>query len=206
MTTALIIVDVQNDFCAGGSLAVAGGIEVAQRIRSLLTGEHGYDYVVATRDLHAPDDVNGGHFPAPGHEPDYVNTWPLHCVAGTAGADYHPAIEALRTRIDAHITKGWGAPAYSGFQGTDSATGAPLADLLASAGVTDVHVVGIATDYCVKATALDAHRLGWRTTVLVDHAAGVTPETASTALVELQEAGVRLALGINPIDLFAAAS
>jgi nicotinamidase/pyrazinamidase len=180
VSSALIIVDVQLDFCEGGSLAVAGGAEVAARINTV-SGD--YPVVAATRDYHIDP---GPHFsPAP----DYRDTWPVHCVAGTSGAAFHPALDIAP--IGAVFSKGARAAAYSGFEGVDPA-GAGLADWLHRNGVTQVDVVGIATDYCVRATALDAAAAGFATTLLVDLTAGVNPETTSAALSELRTAGVAL--------------
>lgn len=181
---ALIIVDVQLDFCEGGSLAVAGGASVAERVNRLSTSTGGYDHVVATRDYHIDP---GAHFSA---EPDFVDSWPVHCVVGTAGAAFHPALDVAP--IEAVFAKGEYAAAYSGFEGAEPG-GTRLADWLRSRGVTDVDVVGIATDHCVRATALDARREGFATTVLLDLTAGVAPETTAAALDELRAADVHLA-------------
>ncbi|MEV6865510.1 isochorismatase family protein [Streptosporangium subroseum] len=182
MATALIITDVQNDFCEGGSLAVGGGSEVAAAI-SLHAASHHYDHVVATRDFH----VNpGAHFSA---EPDYVNTWPTHCVAGTSGADFHPALDTAR--VEEVFSKGAHAAAYSGFEGASS-DGSSLADWLSERQVDTVDVVGIATDHCVRATALDAARNGLAVQVLLDLTAGVAASTTKAALAELDSAGVLL--------------
>jgi len=184
-TRALLVVDVQNDFCEGGSLAVAGGSEVAARVTRLLEGETAGDYVtiVATRDHHVDP---GRHFSA---EPDYVDTWPQHCVAGTRGAEFHPALRS--DRFDAVFDKGERAAAYSGFEGVDD-RGTGLAEWLTTHGVTEVDIVGIATDHCVKATALDAVGLGWHTRVLLGLTAGVAPQTVEAALQQMREAGVEL--------------
>jgi nicotinamidase/pyrazinamidase len=183
MTRALIVVDVQNDFCEGGSLAVAGGASVAAAVSGLLANDAGrWDHVVATKDYHIDP---GAHF---GNPPDYVNSWPVHCVVGTAGVDFHP--DLVVDRVEAVFTKGEHAAAYSGFEGDSDGVG--LAEWLRSRGVTAVDVVGIATDHCVRATALDAAREGFDTTVLLDHTAGVAQSTVDTALASLQDAGVRL--------------
>jgi len=190
MSRALIIVDVQNDFCEGGSLAVAGGAGVATAISEAVaaatagssSGRGGWDHVVATQDHHIDP---AGHF---GDPPDYVNTWPVHCVVGTDGVRLHPN---LRTdRIEAVFTKGEHSAAYSGFEG--SADGVPLADWLRARDVDAIDVVGIATDHCVRATALDAAQEGFFTTVLLDLTAAVARTTVDNALVQLREAGVRL--------------
>jgi nicotinamidase/pyrazinamidase len=185
MTRALIIVDVQNDFCEGGSLPVSGGASVAGAIsEALATGGAGgpWDHVVATKDYHVDP---GAHF---GDPPDYVDSWPRHCVVGTAGADFHPALDT--DRIEAVFEKGAHAAAYSGFEGRAGAIG--LAAWLRMRDVTSVDVVGIATDHCVRATALDAAREGFATTVLLELTAGVAPESTERALGELTHAGVTL--------------
>ncbi len=179
---ALIVVDVQRDFCEGGSLAVAGGAAVAARIADLLNGDHSYDHVVATRDHHIDP---GNHFAA---TPDYVDSWPPHCEDGTPGVEFH---DALTFRdFGAVFDKGEYAAAYSGFEGT-SADGTGLADWLRAHDVEQVDVCGIATDYCVRATALDAADQGFATTVLLDLTAAVAPERVDTTLADLATAGVR---------------
>ena len=180
---ALIIVDVQNDFCEGGSLAVAGGAAVARAISAHLNGDRGYAHVVATKDFHVDP---GRHF---SDHPDYAASWPPHCVAGTTGADYHPDLDT--SAVEAVFRKGAHAAAYSGFEGLDD-DGTPLGDWLRGHGVDEVDVVGIATDYCVHATAADAARAGLRTRVLLDLTAGVAPESTARALADLRAAGVEL--------------
>ncbi|GGV32988.1 isochorismatase family protein [Streptomyces spectabilis] len=188
MRRALIVVDVQNDFCEGGSLAVAGGADVAAAITDLIGQSPAcYRHVVATRDHHiAP----GDHFSA---EPDYVDSWPPHCVAGTEGVGFHPnfAPAVASGAVDAVFSKGERSAAYSGFEGTDE-NGMPLARWLRERQVREVDVVGIATDHCVRATALDAAREGFRTHVLLDLTAGVAEATTERALEELRAAGVEL--------------
>jgi nicotinamidase/pyrazinamidase len=181
MTRALVVVDVQNDFCEGGSLAVAGGAAVAAAISDRIR-QGGYDHVVATRDHHVDP---GGHF----HEqPDFLETWPAHCVTGTSGVELHANLD--RGPIEAVFDKGGYAAAYSGFEGR--ADGVPLADWLRERGVDAVDVVGIATDHCVRATALDAVGNGFTTRVLLDLTAGVTEATTEAALEQLRAAGVEL--------------
>lgn len=182
MSRALIIVDVQNDFCEGGSLPVNGGAAVAAGISGALTNGP-WDHVVATQDYHIDP---GSHFADP---PDYVNTWPPHCVVGTKGAEFHPALAT--GRIEAVFRKGQYAAAYSGFEGRDDAD-TSLADWLRARDVQQVDVVGIATDHCVRATALDAAREGFQTSVLVDLTAGVAPATTEAALREMRAAGVNV--------------
>lgn len=186
---ALIIVDVQNDFCEGGSLAVTGGAAVARGITTLLTAgsgadgadQHPYDHVVATKDFHIDP---GGHF---SDHPDFADSWPRHCVASTTGADFHPDLDPAP--VEAVFYKGRYSAAYSGFEGADEA-GSPLADWLRARGVTEVDVAGIATDYCVRATAADAGARGFRTRVLLDLTAGVAPDSTARAVEELRAAGV----------------
>lgn len=188
MHRALIVVDVQNDFCEGGSLGVEGGADVAAAITELIgDATAGYDHVVASRDYHiAP----GDHF---AEQPDFTYSWPPHCVAGTEGVGFHPNFAPVITAgaVAAVFDKGAYAAAYSGFEGADE-HGTPLADWLRGRGVQEVDVVGIATDHCVRATALDAVREGFRTQVLLDLTVGVAPTTTERALKQLSDAGVRL--------------
>ncbi len=179
---ALIVVDVQNDFCEGGSLAVDGGAAVAAAISGHVRTAS-YDHVVATRDHHVDP---GAHFSA---TPDFVDSWPPHCRAGTPGASFHPELDVAP--IEAVFSKGEHAAAYSGFEGAEPG-GSGLADWLRSRGVDSVDVVGIATDHCVRATALDAAKAGFETKVLLDLCAGVSPATTDRALKEMQAAGVQL--------------
>ncbi|MEU9705488.1 isochorismatase family protein [Streptomyces sp. NPDC047981] len=189
MHRALIVVDVQNDFCEGGSLAVTGGADVAAAITDLVGEAAGaaYRHVVATRDHHVDP---GDHF---SETPNYVTSWPVHCVAGTEGVGFHPnfAPAVASGAIDAVFDKGAYEAAYSGFEGRDE-NGATLAEWLRAHDVAEVDVVGIATDHCVRATALDAARKGFRTQVLLDLTAGVAKETTERALEELRGAGVEL--------------
>jgi nicotinamidase/pyrazinamidase len=187
MAKALIVADVQNDFCEGGSLAVAGGADVAFRIGGLLHAwqeaeprDRAYDVVVATQDHHISP---GGHF---ADHPDFERSWPPHCVAGTDGAAFHPNLDPQP--FDAIFKKGEYAAAYSGFEGR-AEDGTSLVDWLRAHGVTSVDVCGIATDYCVRATALDAIKSGFETTVLADLVAGVAPATSRAALDEVRAAG-----------------
>lgn len=181
MSRALIVVDVQNDFCEGGSLAVAGGAAVAAAIYAHIPSA-GYDHVVATRDHHIDP---GSHFAA---EPDFLETWPAHCVVGTGGVELHPALD--RWPLEAVFDKGEYAAAYSGFEARTD--GVPLADWLRERRVDAVDVVGIATDHCVRATALDAVGNGFATRVLLALTAGVDPSTTEAALDQLRTAGVQL--------------
>jgi nicotinamidase/pyrazinamidase len=188
MHRALIVVDVQNDFCEGGSLAVPGGADVAAAITDLIgAATPAYRHVVATRDHHV---APGDHF---SDTPDFAASWPRHCVAGTEGAGFHPnfAPAVASGAVEAVFDKGAYAAAYSGFEGADE-TGTRLADWLRDRDVTAVDVVGIATDHCVRATALDAAREGLSTRVLLSLTAGVAAPTVEAALRELAEAGVEL--------------
>jgi nicotinamidase/pyrazinamidase len=190
MKHALIVVDVQNDFCEGGSLPVAGGARVAADIGTVLRAwcaqgpeAPTYDHVVATKDHHIDP---GGHW---SKEPDYAESWPVHCKVGTDGEAFHPNLDPQP--FDAIFLKGEHAAAYSGFEGQDVG-GTPLADWLRAHEVTSVDVCGIATDYCVRATVLDAVTAGFDTRLLADLCAGVAPETTSTALDEMRAAGVHV--------------
>jgi nicotinamidase/pyrazinamidase len=181
VSRALIVVDVQNDFCEGGSLAVAGGAAVAAAITEHIPSA-AYDHVVATRDHHIDP---GGHF---AQQPDFLETWPAHCVVGTGGVELHEALD--RGPIEAIFDKGEYAAAYSGFEG--AADGVGLADWLRERGVDAVDVVGIATDHCVRATALDAVGSGFATRVLLPLTAGVAEASTEAALDQLKAAGVQL--------------
>ncbi|SFT76161.1 nicotinamidase/pyrazinamidase [Actinopolyspora lacussalsi subsp. righensis] len=177
MAKALIVVDVQNDFCEGGALAVEGGAETAAAISRLLA-ESDHDHVVATRDYHIDP---GEHF---SDEPDFVTSWPVHCVAATPGAAFHPELDVAP--IGAVFSKGQYSHGYSGFEGNG------LADWLAARDVREVDVVGLATDHCVRATALDSAGAGFDTRVMLDLTAGVAAGTVHEALRRLREAGVEL--------------
>ena len=191
MTRALIVVDVQNDFCEGGSLAVEGGARVAADIGELLhhwtRGDDrapAYDVVVASKDHHLDP---GHHWAA---EPDFVDSWPVHCKVGTDGEAFHPNLDPQP--FDAVFLKGDHEAAYSAFEGR-TVDGDVLSDWLRSRGVEELDICGIATDYCVRATALDARREGFATTVLGRLCAGVAPGTSQDALTEMKAAGVIIA-------------
>lgn len=179
---ALVIVDVQNDFCEGGSLAVAGGGDVARAISQYLESG-GYDHVVASRDFHIDP---GRHFSA---HPDFVNSWPRHCVVGTGGADFHPDLDT--SHIETVFSKGAHEAAYSAFDGADEA-GTPLAAWLRERGVDELDVVGIATDYCVRATTISAAQEGFRTRVLLGLTAGVDPTTTAESIDAMRAAGAQV--------------
>ncbi|MDX6232700.1 MAG: nicotinamidase/pyrazinamidase [Nocardioidaceae bacterium] len=182
MTTALIVVDVQNDFCEGGSLAVDGGAQVASDVAELLATK-AYATVVATRDHHIDP---GAHF---SDTPDFVDSWPRHCVVGTPGEEFHPPLEPAL--FDEIFYKGEYAAAYSGFEGA-SADGVRLADWLRDAGIDAVDVCGIATDYCVRATALDAAHEGFAVRVIEGLTAAVSPANLPDVHRDWVAAGVSL--------------
>jgi len=175
MARALIVVDFQNDFTPGGALAVPGGDEIAARIAELLESG-GFDFTVATRDWHPPDH---GSFRERGGQ------WPVHCVAGTAGAELHASLPV--DRVDVIVDKGQdpAADGYSAFEGTG------LERILRERGVDELTVCGLATDYCVKNTALDALRAGFRVRIDTRGVRGVDlhPGDSDTALDALRAAG-----------------
>jgi nicotinamidase/pyrazinamidase len=180
---ALVITDVQNDFCEGGSLEVVGGQAVARAINEYLATPRDYAHIVATKDFHIDP---GGHF---SDHPDFAGSWPPHCVVGTSGVDFHPDLDV--SAVEAVFTKGRYEAAYSGFEGTDD-EGTSLADWLRQRNIDAVDVVGIATDYCVKATAADAAAAGFTTRVLLNLTAGVSPSTTAAAVDALRAAGVQV--------------
>jgi nicotinamidase/pyrazinamidase len=191
MARALIVVDVQNDFCEGGSLPVAGGARVAADIGELLhrwssheAGAPSYDVVVATKDHHIDP---GPHWSL---KPDFAESWPAHCKVGTEGAGFHPNLDPQP--FDEVFYKGEHEAAYSGFEGR-TASGEPLADWLRAHAVSEVDVCGIATDHCVRATALDSASEGFDTRVLTALCAGVAPDSTAAAITEMSGAGVEIA-------------
>lgn len=193
MKTALIIVDVQNDFCEGGSLAVTGGAKVASDISQYLKDKRmSYDFVVATRDWHINPE---GHF---SDTPDYSTTWPEHCVAESRGAQFHANLNDVSTfneNIDVVISKGQYAAAYSGFEGvTDS--GETLSTILRNNGIVNVDIAGIATDYCDRATALDAVSEGFNVKLLLPLCAGVAQASTDIALEELKNNGISISVSL----------
>jgi nicotinamidase/pyrazinamidase len=188
MSKALLVIDVQNDFCEGGALACSGGAAVAKKISDYLQANKSeYQLVFASRDWHTPNDRNDGHFPEPGIEPDFIKTWPLHCLAGSEGAEYHPNLD--QSLIDIHIKKGQSANGYSIFDGTDD-SGQSFENLIRQNGITEVDVVGIATDYCVRASALDSVKFGLKVSVISSLTAGVDPKSTESAIDEMVDAGV----------------
>jgi nicotinamidase/pyrazinamidase len=183
---ALIVVDVQNDFCEGGALAVQGGNDVAENVAAYIRSEsEQFDVIVATQDWHIDP---GSHW---SDNPDFVDSWPVHCVAGSNGAALHPAIAQIQ--FDAVFTKGMHAAAYSGFEGVRAAyPDTTLETFLDACGVEEIVVVGLALDYCVKATALDAASLGYSVAVAMDMTAEVSELSADAAVAKLQDADVYL--------------
>lgn len=191
MSKALIVVDVQRDFCEGGSLPVSGGNDLADRIQRFM--EHNddrYDVIIATKDFHIDPE---GHF---SDSPDYESTWPVHCVVGTAGSDLHPALEP--DYFTGVFVKGETSAAYSGFEGylldEDSAESIPI-DLytyLEALEITEVDIVGIALDYCVAATATDAVDAGFRTNVLANLTVAVHSDETDDTLADLKSKGVNI--------------
>lgn len=191
MAKALFIIDVQNDFCEGGSLAVAGGAAVATKISAYVQSHRSdYDLVIASRDWHDAESDNGGHFAPDDQTPDFVNNWPVHCVSGTRGAEYHENLDT--SGIDVHIIKGMGKPSYSIFEGVTDA-GRSLSEVLADNSITDIDVAGLATDYCVLASSLDAKKSGFQVTVLAELVAGVSAKSSAQALERLSAEGCKVA-------------
>ena len=178
MREALLIVDFQNDFTPGGALAVPEGDAIADRLNELAADER-FELVVATRDWHPPDH---------GSFQEHGGPWPVHCVQGTEGAELHPALDVSKVHVVVDKGQDRDTEGYSGFEGTD------LASLLRERGIDRVTVVGLATDYCVKNTALHALREGFE--VLVDPEAvrgvDVEPGDSERALEELRLAGASL--------------
>jgi nicotinamidase/pyrazinamidase len=186
---ALLVVDVQNDFCEGGSLAVAGGAEVAHKISEYVLGHADrYAAIAATADWH---DDPGEHF---AEHPDFLDTWPPHCRIGTDGARFHPAAAQALEHCEAIFRKGEQAAAYSGFEGfaTEGGRRVALVQWLRDRAIEYVDIIGIATDHCVRATALDATHEGFETTVLLDLTAGVARQSTDVALEAMRAAGVKL--------------
>jgi len=194
MTKALLIVDVQNDFIEGGSLGVTGGESVALNTAELLINTH-YDAVITTQDWHIEP---GNHW---AETPDYVDTWPVHCAANTNGSAVRAELAAavlakVQEQSDLRylrIVKGEYEAAYSGFEGRDFMGGTKkVEELIRDLDVTEIDVVGLATDHCVRATVLDALTAGFAVNVLTDYVAGVDPERSAAALVEMEKAGATL--------------
>jgi nicotinamidase/pyrazinamidase len=188
MARALLVIDVQNDFCEGGALAVAGGAQVASKISSYLKTAH-YDLVVASRDWHDAQGTNSGHFAEAGSDPNYTTTWPVHCVADTEGAKYHPNLSTDKINVD--IYKGQGQNGYSIFEGVTEA-GQSFSELLATHSIDAVDVVGIATDHCVLASATDAKKHGLRVRVISSLTAGVSAEGTEAAIDRMIDDGIEV--------------
>lgn len=186
---ALLIVDVQNDFCPGGALATHDGFKAAQAIAQFITThKSNYDLVLATKDWHIQP---GDHFVKTGQAPDYVHTWPPHCQAEEYGAEFPDALAPFEPQFDEIFFKGQFAAAYSGFEGHTS-TGTLLAPWLRERGVTCIDVCGIATDYCVKATVMDGLKEGFSVRVLNGLLSAVDPTTGKQALEDMEQAGATI--------------
>lgn len=190
MARALLVIDVQNDFCEGGALACQGGASVAAKISSFIR-EHAsrYELVVASRDWHTPNDSNEGHFPPEGSLPDYISTWPLHCIQETEGAEYHRNLDT--NLVDVHVKKGQSSNGYSIFDGVAD-DGKSFAEVLKSYSISEVEVVGIATDYCVRASALDSVKQGLKVRVISSLTVGVSAASTEQAIDEMVDAGVEV--------------
>jgi nicotinamidase/pyrazinamidase len=188
MPRALLVIDVQNDFCEGGALAVSGGAAVAGKISKFLEASQ-YDLVIASRDWHNPIGNNSGHFADVGSEPNYKSTWPVHCVAETEGAAYHPNLNT--ELVGEHIFKGQGENGYSIFEGATS-SGQSFAELLKTHQIDEVDVVGIATDYCVLASALDSKNHGLKVRVISSLTAGVSEVTTEAAIDQMIDSGIEV--------------
>ena len=188
------MVDVQVDFVEGGSLGVQGGMQVAAMIaRHLRHFKNEYQFVVASRDYHedAPDHISA--------TPDYLNTWPPHCIVGTPGAAFVPTIQNLvrEKLIQVVVLKGRHEAAYSAFDGFDP-RGHKLLDVLKENRVDHIDICGIATDYCVRATALDARKHEFQVRVLVNLCAPVSEDTGQQAIEEMKAAGCQLQAATAP--------
>lgn len=184
---ALLIVDVQPTFCEGGALAVEGGDAIARAVADFAKRQRqGYDSIITTQDWHIEP---GRHFATPPEEPDFVDTWPPHGIAGTAEAELHPALSNVD--VDVSVKKGQYDAGYSGFDGADE-TGRSVADVLGDRGIETVDVVGLVESHCVRATALDARDRGLRARVLSDLTIPVSEEQGVAARNEMTAAGVEL--------------
>lgn len=194
MRNALLVVDMQVDFVEGGSLGVKNGLTVAAHIAQHVRHfKEQYHFVVASRDYHesAPDHISD--------QPDFVNTWPPHCMVGTQGAAFVPTIQNLvrEKLIQEVVTKGRDRAAYSAFDGYDK-RGHPLLDVLKEQRIDHIDVCGIATDYCVRASALDARKNQFQVRVLVNLCAPVNEATGQQALEEMKAAGCQLQAATAP--------
>lgn len=203
---ALLVVDVQNDFCPGGSLGVDRGHEVAAGIASYVRRNHAaYDLVIFSKDWHEPNSSNGGHIAIDG-DPDYVDTWPVHCIQGTAGAELHPEIQSLIAELGeerTYVLKGMGVPAYSAFEGETSSDGVtlnglgPIAPQLAKMGIATIDVCGIATDHCVHASVIDGLEVDFEICVLMGLCAGVDMQRSNAALEDMQTRGAVVLVNVG---------
>jgi nicotinamidase/pyrazinamidase len=190
MTKALFVIDVQIDFCEGGVLACAGGAITAKRITEHLKNNKGdYDFVIASRDWHKANDANGGHFAAKNQSPDFKTSWPEHCVENELGSQYHANLDI--SLIDIHIKKGHGSNGYSIFEGVNDA-GTSFPDLVNELQITQVDVVGIATDYCVLASSMDAKKFGLAVRVITGLTAGVSQGSTENAIDEMVDQGIEV--------------
>jgi nicotinamidase/pyrazinamidase len=188
MPRALLVIDVQNDFCEGGALAVSGGAAVAGKISKFLENSQ-YDLVIASRDWHDPNSSNSGHFAEAGSAPNYTTTWPVHCVADTEGAAYHPNLNT--DPVDEHIFKGQGQNGYSIFEGITK-SGQSFAQLLEQNEIAEVDVVGIATDHCVLASAMDSKSHGLKVRVISSLTAGVSEDSTEAAIDQMIDNGIEV--------------
>lgn len=193
MSRALLIIDVQIDFCEGGALAVSGGAAVAQKISDYLESSS-YELVVASRDWHDCDNDNSGHFAQAGVDPNYSTNWPVHCIAETSGAKYHPNLRIDKIEVD--IYKGQGSNGYSIFEGT-SKEGKTFIEILRDKGITQVDVVGIATDHCVFASAMDAQKNGRKVRVIRSLTAGVSSAATENAVHTMIENGIEVVMSVS---------
>jgi nicotinamidase/pyrazinamidase len=181
---AIIVVDPQPDFFEGGSLPIPGATAASYRIAAFLHERHAdFDLTIVTQDWHLNP---GDHWSS---EPDFVSTWPVHCAANTLGAEIHESLADVHW--DAVIHKGMHEAAFSGFDG-EGFDGATLNEVLSSSNIHNVTVVGFATDYCVRATALDARALGMNVRVKLDLCAGVDPATTASAIAEMLSVGIEV--------------
>ncbi len=192
MTTALIVVDEQPDFCEGGRLAATGGNDLAERTAALLASDADrFDVIVATRDAHIDP---GDHFAAPGTEPDYATSWPVHCVDGTPGAELHPAIAGFP--FDAVVAKGAHAASTNGFEGV-TAAGESLGDVLRARGVTEVFVAGLVYEVCVADTAAGAVAEGFHASLIADLSVAADPARIPAVNERMEAVGVAVVSGLS---------
>ena len=190
MTKALLVIDVQVDFCEGGVLACDGGAITAKRITEHLEINKGdYDYVIASRDWHKANDANDGHFAVKNESPDFKTSWPEHCVENELGSQYHANLDT--SLIDIHIKKGQGANGYSIFEGVDD-SGTSFPNLVTDLQITQVDVVGIATDYCVLASSMDAKKFGLVVRVITGLTAGVSQGSTENAIDDMVDEGIEV--------------